>query len=270
MKDIKILYITTEISPFLQTSPLASLIRNLVEASTKQKAEVRVFMPSFGVINQLKNCMHSISRLSGLNVAVGKEDFSLVVKVASIRALKVQVYFTDNEDLFQRKGIFRAKNGTWYKDNDIRSIFFCKSVLAAIKELNWTPDIIHCHGWFSAFVPMYLKTTYKNSSVFKNTSCLYTFYPEHIPHIFKQDIFKKARLREVKEEHLAPIGQGEFKGLMNLASTFADRCTRAFDQSQYYEPTWLEKFNVTYVPGDQQLADNYILIYQQLLEENSR
>lgn len=267
MQDTKILYITSEITPFVETSSISPLVRSLAESCTKKKMTIRIFLPRFGVINQLKNHVHSIFRLSGINIPVGKEHISLVVKVASIKEIKTQVYFADNEDLFQRKGIFQDQNGNWYEDNDIRSIFFCKSVLTAVKEVGWSPDIIHCHGWFSSFIPMYLKTTYKNSPIFKNTKSIYTFYPDQMNYTFKDDIFKKAKLREVKEEHLAPIGKGDFQGLANLAASYSDVCTRSFEKDDNYSIAWLEKFNVSYIPDNEHLADKYFQKYQELLEK---
>ena len=159
MQDIKILYVTSEITPFVQTSSISNTVRLLAESYTKQKMAIRIFLPRYGVINELKNHINSVFRLSFINIPVGKEDISLVVKASSIKKIKAPVYLIDNEDLFQRKGIFQDQNGNWYKDNDVRSIFFCKGVLQALKEVGWSPDIIHCHGWFAAFIACLLYTS---------------------------------------------------------------------------------------------------------------
>ena len=266
MSVTKILYIASEIDPFLKTSSVATLVRTLAQAMVKKKFEVRILVPRFGVINQRKNRIHEVLRLSGVNISVGQEDISLLIEVASIKEAKLQVYFIDNEDMFQRKGIFTGKEGIFYPDNDTRSIFFCKGALSTVKQLEWAPDIIHCHGWLSAFVPMYLKTTYKNNPIFKHAKCMYTAYRDSFDHTFSADILKKARLREVKETHLKPLEEANFKGFTNLATSFSDLCTRNFDQDENYPTDWVKTLKTAYIPQDEQVVDNYLKKYKQLLD----
>lgn len=86
-------------------------------------------MPRFGGINERKNQLHEVIRLSGMNIVINDVDRPLVIKVASISAARIQVYFIDNEDYFKRKQIDRDDNGKFFDDNAERAIFFARGVL---------------------------------------------------------------------------------------------------------------------------------------------
>ena len=169
MAKYKILYVASEINPFLQTSEVADFVRNLPQAMQEKGMEIRILVPRFGLINERKNRLHEVVRLSGINIEVGDDEKPLIIKVASIPNAKLQVYFIDNEDYFKRKYVFNNKEGDFYKDNDERCIFFCKGVLETVKKLNWSPDIIYLHGSFTAFFPLYLKKLYGEEPIFLNT-----------------------------------------------------------------------------------------------------
>ena len=104
--------------------------------------------------------------LSGINVSIDNDDYPLQIKVASLPNARLQVYFLDNEDFFKRKYVFHDENEKWYDDNDLRTVFFCKGALETVKKFGWPPDIIHCSGWMTGLIPMYLKTVYKKEPVF--------------------------------------------------------------------------------------------------------
>src|SRR5690606_19267140 len=174
MSKLRILYVASEINPFLQTSQVAEFVRKLPQAMQERGMEIRIFVPRFGLINERKNRLHEVVRLSGINIAVGDEEKPLVIKVASIPNAKMQVYFIDNEDYFQRKSIFFDNENNFYEDNDERAIFFCKGVIETIRKLGWSPDIVHCNDWMTSLIPMYLKTKYKADPIFKKTKIVFT------------------------------------------------------------------------------------------------
>ena len=154
MPKYKILYVASEINPFLQTSEVADFVRNLPQAMQEKGMEIRILVPRFGLINERKNRLHEVVRLSGLNIEVGDEEKPLIIKVASIPSAKLQVYFIDNEDYFKRKFVFKNKEGDFYKDNDERCIFFCKGVMETVIKLGWDPDIVHCNDWMTSLIPL--------------------------------------------------------------------------------------------------------------------
>src|SRR3989339_2127568 len=160
MEKTKVLYISQEITPYLPESKMSIIGRQLPQGIQEKGKEIRTFMPRYGCINERRNQLHEVIRLSGMNLIIDDTDHPLIIKVASIQAARMQVYFIDNEDYFQRKFVLQDKNGAFFKDNDERAIFFARGVLETVQKLRWSPDIIHCHGWFTALVPLYIKKSF--------------------------------------------------------------------------------------------------------------
>lgn len=178
MAKTKLLFITHEMSPFLELTKIAEITRKLPQAMQDKGFEIRILMPRFGNINERRNRLHEVIRLSGMNIIIDDNDNPLIIKVASIPAARMQVYFLDNEDYFQRKHVFRDGSDAFFADNDERTIFFCKGALETVKKLGWSPDVVHCHGWMTALVPVYLKTLYKEDPTYKNAKVVYSVYEE--------------------------------------------------------------------------------------------
>ena len=152
-KATKVLFIAQEITPYLPDSEIATLCRNLPQGIQERGHEIRTFMPKYGNINERRNQLHEVIRLSGMNLIINDTDHPLIIKVASIQSARMQVYFIDNDDYFQRKQVLTDDNGNEFEDNDERSIFFVRGVMETVKKLRWAPDIIHCHGWLTALAP---------------------------------------------------------------------------------------------------------------------
>ncbi len=191
----KILFVTTEIDPFLKISDAADIIRLLPQKLQERGHEIRILMPKFGVINERRNRLHEVVRLSGINIRVGEEEKPLTIKVASIPNAKLQVYFLDNLDYFQRKSVLKdPKSNKYHDDNVERAIFFCKGVIETVKKLGWQPDIIHCHDWMSSFIPLYLRTHYKNDPMFKKTKIVFTVYDNGYEGKVSKDFLKKTNI----------------------------------------------------------------------------
>src|SRR5690606_16216133 len=143
------------------------ITRELPQHIQENGMDIRVLMPRFGHINERRNRLHEVVRLSGINIVVNEADYPLMIKVASLPGLRLQVYFLDNEDFVERKHTFRDKKQTFFKDNDDRMIFFCRGVIETVRKFGWPPHLIHCHGWMTSLIPYFLKTTYKDDPVFK-------------------------------------------------------------------------------------------------------
>ncbi len=231
MSKLRILYVASEINPFLKTSDVADFVRKLPQAMQERGMEIRILVPRFGLINERKNRLHEVVRLSGINIAVGDDEKPLIIKVASIPTAKLQVYFIDNEDYFQRKYVFHDKENRFYDDNDERAIFFCKGVLETVKKLGWAPDIVHCNDWMTALIPLYLKTTYKNDPMFKDTKSVFTVYNNSFEHRFEGDIIEKARMMDIDDEMLMELKTADFQGFIRIGSTYADAVVRADEES---------------------------------------
>ena len=156
MGDIKrVLFVNSEIFPYLPESPIANIGRQLPQGIQERKKEIRSFMPRYGCINERKNQLHEVIRLSGMNLIIGDVDRPLIIKVASLPVARTQVYFIDNEDYFQRKASFTDADGVSFADNAERAVFFARGVLEAVKKMRWAPDLIHCQGWITHLIPLY-------------------------------------------------------------------------------------------------------------------
>jgi starch synthase len=157
----RILFIANEMSPYLELTEFAETVNKLAIKSNENGFEVRCVMPRFGVINERRHRLHEVVRLSGINVSVDNDDYPLQIKVASLPNARLQVYFLDNEDLFKRKFILHDEQEKWFDDNGLRTVFYCKGALETVKKFGWPPDVIHCSGWMTGLIPLYLKTVYK-------------------------------------------------------------------------------------------------------------
>lgn len=201
MAKTKLLFITHEMSPFLELTKISEITRQLPQAMQDKGLEIRILMPRFGNINERRNRLHEVIRLSGMNIIIDENDNPLIIKVASIPSARMQVYFLDNEEYFQRKQVFRDNSNKFYGDNDERAIFFCKGALETVKKLGWSPDVVHCHGWMSSLVPVYLKTTYKDDPTFKNSKVIYSAYTNCFTEKLDSNFPKKAIMNGMTAEH---------------------------------------------------------------------
>jgi starch synthase len=222
MAKTKLLIVTHEMSPFLELTKISEITRQLPQAMQEKGFEIRILMPRFGNINERRNRLHEVIRLSGMNIMIDDNDNPLIIKVASIPAARMQVYFLDNEDYFQRKHVFRDKESKFYADNDERTIFFCKGALETVKKLGWAPDIVHCHGWMTALVPAYIKTSYKNDPTFKNSKVVYSVYENCFTESLNTDLHKKAVMNNMTADDTKMFENPDCNTMHIGAITYSD------------------------------------------------
>ncbi|MDR0798702.1 MAG: glycogen/starch synthase [Dysgonamonadaceae bacterium] len=219
----KILFITTEISPYLVDTEMSIIARRLPQGIHERGKEIRTFMPKFGLINERRNQLHEVIRLSGMNLIINDTDHPLIIKVASIQAARMQIYFIDNEDFFQRRHLLHDADGNEFDDNDERSIFYVRGVIETVKKLRWTPDLIHCHGWMTALAPLYIKKHYKGDPCFKNAKVVYSVYNDDFQKPLHEDFPKKLKVEGVTHTDLKPLkDKSDFASLSKLAIDFSD------------------------------------------------
>ncbi|MEO6681232.1 MAG: glycogen/starch synthase [Ginsengibacter sp.] len=226
----RILFIANEMSPYLEMTEFAEIVNRLAVKSNETGMEVRCIMPRFGMINERRHRLHEVVRLSGINISIDGDDYPLVIKVASLPNARLQVYFLDNEDLFKRKSLFHDENEKWFDDNALRTILFCKGALETVKKFGWPPDIIHCSGWMTGLIPLFIKTAYKKEPVFSNCKIIYTIgqttYKEKMGPEFKD----MATLNSyVKEKDLAHFGEGSNLDMFRGGAHFSDAITFGAD-----------------------------------------
>ncbi|MDO4771181.1 glycogen/starch synthase [Porphyromonas sp.] len=174
----KVLFLAQEIHPYIEDSPIGKISQFLPQGIQETGYDIRTFMPNYGTINERRNQLHEVIRLSGMNLVIDDKVHQLVVKVASLPSAKMQVYFIDNDDFFSRKGNLHDEDGNLYNDNSERAVFFLRGVFETIKKLRWVPDIIHCQGWFTGLAPLYLRTLYKDEPALAQAKLVFSAYDQ--------------------------------------------------------------------------------------------
>ena len=266
MSKLRVLYVASEINPFLQTSEVADFVRKLPQAMQEKGMEIRILVPRFGIINERKNRLHEVVRLSGINIAVGDEEKPLTIKVASIPNAKLQVYFIDNEDYFHRKSVFHDKENQFYADNDERAIFFCKGAIETVRKLGWSPDVVHCNDWITSFIPLYLKTTYKNDPLFKHTKTVFTIYNNSFNFKFKGDIMNKVKMIDIEDNMLGNLKTADYEGFIKMGVEFSDAIITA-GENKKLEGLFkkLKEKKVESINKDTDYTESYYNLYNELV-----
>ena len=218
----RVLFVNSEIFPYLPESDIANIGRYLPQGIQERKKEIRSFMPRYGCINERKNQLHEVIRLSGMNIVINDVDRPLVIKVASISAARMQVYFIDNEDYFHRKSVYCDENGEFFKDNAERAIFFARGVLETVKKLRWAPDVIHCQGWISQVLPLYLKKVYIDDPIFSNSKIVLSLYGDTPTTDFPADFKDRILFGGVSEKDVEILAEPTGINLAKLAASYSD------------------------------------------------
>lgn len=223
MSAKKVLFITQEITPYVPESNLASIGQDLPQAIQDKGREIRTFMPKWGIVNERRNQLHEVIRLSGMNLIIDDTDHPLIIKVASIQAARRQVYFIDNDDYFQHRQMTCDENGKEYEDNGERAIFYARGVLETVKKLRWCPDVIHCHGWMSAMVPLYIKKAYYDEPSFRDSKVIFSLYQEGFNSNLAPNFAEQVLFREVTPEDVSMMkSPANYEELCKLAVAYSD------------------------------------------------
>ena len=222
MASRKILYVCQEIMPYLPETELSALSRRLVQAMQERGNEIRTFMPRYGCINERRNQLHEVIRLSGMNLIIDDNDHQLIIKVASIPSARIQIYFIDNDDFFSRKAVLTSAEGEEFEDNDERAIFFARGVLETVKKLNWSPSIVHCMGWMSAIVPIYLREVFNDDPLFRDVKIVVSLTNDRFTKPFNEGFAQKIANEGVKEEKLAELSTPSYENLYRFVMDYAD------------------------------------------------
>ena len=270
MQKTRVLYITQEIVPFLPESEVSSTVRTLAQGVHERDKEIRIFMPRFGVINERRHQLHEVIRLSGMNLIVNDVDHPLIIKVASVPQARMQVYFIDNEEFFKRKRTYTDEDEKFFKDNDERAIFFCRGVVETVKKLGWTPDIVHCHGWMTGFLPLYLKKMYADDPHFSNAKIIYTPYADEFSGNLDSKLIEKLNFDKIANEDVEFL---KTPNALNLNKTGAQWADAISVGSETINPELSSYINDSGKPvldyqTEETLVDAHQDFYEKVLSEN--
>ena len=208
MASNRILYVCQEVAPYVPDTEGALLCRRLSQAMQERGNEIRTFMPRYGCINERRHQLHEVIRLSGMNLIIDDNDHQLIIKVASIPSARVQIYFIDNDE---------------------RAIFFARGVLETVKKLRWTPTVVHCHGWFSSIVPIYLKKVFADDPIFKEVKIVVSLYGDGFDKPLDAGMKEKIANEGVKDKKLSILDTPSYENLCRYVMEYADGIILASD-----------------------------------------
>ena len=267
MKDKRILYVSSEVVPYLAENEVSLMSYDVPKMVNDQGGQIRIFMPRYGNINERRHQLHEVIRLSGMNLVVNDLDMPLIIKVASIPKERIQVYFIDNDEYFKRKATFADEDGQLYPDNDERAIFFAKGVVETVKKLNWVPDIIHVHGWMAAMLPVYKKHFYKNEALFSETKIVTSVYAQSFDGTLDVEMLNKVKMDGVPQDSVDMLSTPDYENIIKATVMHSDAVIVASPNLSSSLTKFIEtsgKPFLPFVPKDA-FAEAYSNFYKEML-----
>ncbi len=222
MDDKRILYVSSEVVPYLAENEVSLMSYDLPKMVNDNGGQIRIFMPRYGNVNERRHQLHEVIRLSGMNLVVNDVDMPLIIKVASIPKERIQVYFIDNDEYFKRKATFTDEEGVLFPDNDERAIFFAKGVVETVKKLNWVPDIIHVQGWMAAMLPIYMKHYYKDEALFADTKIITSVFNQSFDGSLDNQMCKKVQFDGIPHSAISDLDEPTFENIMKASILHSD------------------------------------------------
>jgi starch synthase len=267
MEDKRILYVSSEVVPYLAENEVSLMSYDVPKMINDQGGQIRIFMPRYGNINERRHQLHEVIRLSGMNLVVNDVDMPLIIKVASIPKERIQVYFIDNDEYFKRKATFSDEDGVLYPDNDERAIFFAKGVVETVKKLNWVPDIIHVHGWMASMLPVYMKHFYKDEALFSETKIVSSVYSQSFEGNLDVEMINKIKFDGVPEEAIADLEMPNYENLIKASIAHSDAVIVASENLSPSLTKFIESSGKPFLPfaPKEGFAEAYTSFYKKML-----
>ena len=272
MEKKKILYISQEICPYMNQSSMGDLSGALPQIMQESGRDIRIFLPRFGTVNERRHQLHEVIRLSGMNLIIDDFDHQLIIKVASIQQQRMQVYFIDNEEYFPRRQMFHDHEGNFMGNNDERMIFYCKGVIETVRKLGWSPDVIHCQGWFTSLVPMYIKKLYSEDPLFENTKVIYSVFDKGYKGKLSDTIIDKLLFEELEANDLSGLKNLNVNTLNKFAISYSDAVVQASEKINKSVLSSIEDSGKPFLdfPGDEEYEKEYLKFYENFIASDDK
>lgn len=269
MKDKRILYVSSEVIPYLPETEIASTAFNVAKNAHSNGVQTRIFMPRFGVINERRHQLHEVIRLSGMNLIINDMDMPLIIKVASIPKERMQVYFIDNDEYFKRKAIFTDEDDNLFNDNDERAIFFAKGVVETVKKLNWAPDIIHVHGWLASLLPLYLKEYYSEEPLFAESKIVTSVYNNGFKGSLNKELINKIQFDKIEGEKISELSEPNYTNILKSAIVNSDAIVYGSEEIDEELSSLIEKENkLSLNYNSEDFSESYLDFYREIVSTN--
>ena len=272
MEKKKILYISQEICPYMNQSSMGDLSGALPQIMQESGRDIRIFLPRFGTVNERRHQLHEVIRLSGMNLIIDDFDHQLIIKVASIQQQRMQVYFIDNEEYFPRRQMFHDHEGNFMGNNDERMIFYCKGVIETVRKLGWSPDVIHCQGWFTSLVPMYIKKLYSEDPLFENTKVIYSVFDKGYKGKLSDTIIDKLLFENLEANDLSGLKNLNVNTLNKFAISYSDAVVQASEKINKSVLSSIEDSGKPFLdfPGDEGYEKEYLKFYENFIASDDK
>ena len=269
MEKRKVLYVSQEINPYTGETKMGEVSSLLPQKTQENGFDIRMFLPRFGTINERRHQLHEVIRLSGMNLIIDDFDHQLIIKVASIQKLRLQVYFIDNEEFFPRKQMFHDLEGNFMTNNDERMIFYCKGVIETVRKLGWKPDVIHCQGWISSLVPMYIKKLYSGDPLFEDVKIVYSVFDNSFPGVLSDSLAEKLLFEDLQDSDVFDIKTPNIVNLHKFAIDHADAVVQASSKINKKVLSHIHSSGKPFMeyPGDDEYIDAYQNFYTNFIKE---
>ncbi len=204
---MKILFVASEVSPLAKTGGLADVTGSLPKILKEMEHDIRIIMPFYKTVET-----------AGFTIRKGRKGVEFPMGGAIQKGLlrqtslgDIPVYLVENKEYFQRDFLYGSPSGD-YPDNHRRFAFFCRAVLQLLKRMDFRPDIIHCHDWQTALIPIIMKYEHKEDPFFMRTAVIYTIH-----NLAYQGIFPKESLPEMGLDlSCFTVDRLEYYGNVNL------------------------------------------------------
>lgn len=248
---------------------MAKMSRDLSQAVQEKGIEERTFMPKYGFINERRNQLHEVIRLSGMNLVIDDTDHPLIIKVATLQPAHMQVYFIFNEDYFTRNITKQLETVTSPADNDERSIFFVRGTLETVKKLRWVPSVIHCSGIISVLAPLYIKDYYADDPSYRDAKIVYSIFDDEFPEPLDERLYDKLKFDGLKESHIKAL-KGKKADKLMLTKLALEHSDGVIQSAEHISPEVMElvkKSKLPFLPyqnGENNNVDAYVDFYKSL------
>ena len=272
MDKKRVLYVSQEIIPYTGETNMGDIAAEISQMTQENGSDIRMFLPRFGTINERRHQLHEVIRLSGMNLIIDDFDHQLIIKVASIQQQRMQVYFIDNEEYFPRRQMFHDHEGKLLDNNDERMIFYCKGVIETVRKLGWAPDVIHCQGWFTSLVPMYIKKLYADDPLFENTKVIYSVFNNGYKGKLSDNIIDKLLFEDLDENDLVGLKNLNVNTLNKFAISYADAVVQASEKINKNVLTNIQDSGKPFMefPGEVEYENDYLNFYSHFIKSEEK
>lgn len=268
MKDKRILFVSSEVVPYLPETELSATAFNAAKNAHSKGVQTRIFMPRYGVINERRHQLHEVIRLSGMNLVINDMDMPLIIKVASIPKERMQVYFIDNEEYFKRKAVVKDSKNKLFEDNDERAIFFAKGVVETVKKLNWAPDVIHVHGWLASLLPLYIKEFYKDEPLFTDSKIVTSLYSNNFEGTLNENLVEKVKFDNICEAKIADLKTPNAVNILKSAVENSDGIILGSEAIDEELDAFIKEKEIAVLPfQEENIKESYLNFYSELISE---